>query len=427
MYELIIITKRCFMINLFACLLLSMPHLGFASGFAVFVQGASSLGEGLASTAHGNNPQVVFFNPALMNQLEGTQFENGVTFVVPYHDFHSEVYQTSDESESVVFFPATVYLTHKYDEKLSLGFGIFTPFGLGTKWDSEWEGRYIITEAELKTMNFNPVISYQVTPSLSLAAGLDFLYVDAMLKNRINFSALGFSDGNQKVTGDGVGVGFNLGLHSSVTKDFSIGLTYRSGIDVDIEGDVEFVLPSTTLNTSFPNSPIETSIDFPQQIHAAFAYTGFKRVVVEAGVRWEDWSSYNELKFETTRTINGSTTSTRPTDWDDTFTLTLGGRYELNDTINLLAGFVCGQDPIPDNTFEPSVTDSPHYAITFGTEYSWGKHNLAFAYAYQKWFDRTKNNNIGEQFSGGNVPDARANGEYKSYSHFLAVSFTYVF
>jgi hypothetical protein len=56
-----------------------------------------------------------------------------------------------------------------------------------------------------------------------------------------------------------------------------------------------------------------------------------------------------------------------------------------------------------------------------------GRHQLAFSYAWQKWFDRNKANEVGAQFSGGAVSDARANGEYSSHSHFLAASFTYVF
>lgn len=405
----------------------ALPQLSVASGFAVFVQGASALGEGLASTAHGNNPHVVFFNPALMNQLEGTQIENGVTVVVPYHDFHSDLTATSDKADSVAFFPATFYVTHKYSEKLSLGFGMFTPFGLGTKWDDDWEGRYIVTEAEMQSLNFNPVMSYQLTPSVSFAAGLDILYVDASLESRLNLSSLGFSDGNQKFSGDGIGYGCNLGLYARITDALAFGLSYRSEIDVDLDGDVDFTLPSSTLNTSFPDSSAETTVDFPQQLHAAIAYSGFDRLVLEAGVRWEGWSSYDELKFETSETINGSNVSIRPTDWRDTLTLTVGGRYALNDRLHLLAGFVRGQDPIPGKTFEPAVTDSPHYALTLGTEHRLGRHNLAFAYAWQKWFDRTKDNDIGAQFSGGAVADARANGEYESYSHFFAVSFTYVF
>ena len=106
----------------------------------------------------------------------------------------------------------------------------------------------------------------------------------------------------------------------------------------------------------------------------------------------------------------------------------MGGRYKLNDGVHVLAGFIRGQDPIPDDTFDPTVTDSSHYALTLGTEINLKRrHKLAFAYAFQNWASRSKNNSVGGDFSGGTIADARANGAYKSSSHFYAASFTYVF
>jgi long-chain fatty acid transport protein len=410
-----------------ALLLFVLPSLSVASGFAIFVQGASTLGEGLASTAHGNNPEVIFYNPALMNSLDGTQVQNGVTFVLPNHEFDSNLTGGSHRTDRAVFFPGTLYLTHKVDEKLSVGLGVFTPFGLGTKWDDNWEGRYVVTEVEMTTFNFNPVVSYQLTPSMSLAAGIDVLYVNAILKNKVNFAAFGFSDGTQKFSGDGVGVGFNLGFHAKLRGDLAFGLSFRSEIETDLDGDAEFGLPSSTLAPTFPNSTAATSITFPAQLHAALAYSGFERVVIEVGVRWEGWSSYDQLKFKTAKPVLGSNTQIRPTDWHDTWTLTMGGRYRLNDSTRLLAGLILGEDPIPDRTFEPSITDAPHWSLTAGMERSIGKHTLGLSYAYQRWLSRSKNNSVGAEFAGGTVADARANGRYRSDSHFFAASFTYVF
>ena len=182
------------------------------AGFAVFTQGAGALREGLATTAHGSSPEVIFYNPAIINRLDGTQIENGVTFITPMHDFHSNRVNTTADTKGEVFFLPTLYLTHKHNEKLSLGVGIFSPFGLSTEWGAGWEGRYITTRSELRTLNFNPVASFQLTPSTSFAAGPDFLLVDATLENKLKFSALGLPDGNQKFSGNGFGVGFNLGL-----------------------------------------------------------------------------------------------------------------------------------------------------------------------------------------------------------------------
>ena len=111
------------------------------------------------------------------------------------------------------------------------------PFGLSTEWGAGWEGRYITTRSELRTLNFNPVASFQLTPSTSFAAGPDFLLVDATLENKLNFSALGLPDGNQKFSGNGFGVGSNLGLSSELTQTIAFGVSYRSEIEVDINGD----------------------------------------------------------------------------------------------------------------------------------------------------------------------------------------------
>ncbi len=105
------------------------------AGFAVFTQGAGALGEGLATAAHGGNPKVIFYNPALINRINGTQIENGVTFIAPMHAFHSNRVNTTAETEGEVF-PPTLYLTHKHNEKVSLGVGIFSPlrteYGVGS-------------------------------------------------------------------------------------------------------------------------------------------------------------------------------------------------------------------------------------------------------------------------------------------------------
>ena len=98
----------------------------------------------------------------------------------------------------------------------------------------------------------------------------------------------------------------------------------------------------------FPNTDGQTEITFPHQVHAAVAYSGIDRLTLEVGVRWEGWSSFDELRIELEQPVNGVTTSVSPRDWHDTLTLTTGGRYQLSDQIALLAGFVWGEDPIPD-------------------------------------------------------------------------------
>ncbi len=115
-----------------------------------------------------------------------------------------------------MFYPSTFYITHKFNDKVSAGLGVFNPFGLATEWPDNWVGRYITTKAEMTTYNINPVFSLQITPEISVAAGLNFLMLDATLEKKINLSP----DGNQKFKGDGNGVGYNMGFLLNLVKIF---------------------------------------------------------------------------------------------------------------------------------------------------------------------------------------------------------------
>src|ERR1039457_2613394 len=96
----------------------------FASGFGIFTQGAEALGRANAVVASGDGPSVLFFNPALMNRLPGTQMEVGTTLIFPQREFRDRNGTTSSTRDEV-FYPSTVYLTHAFNNTLSAGLGVF--------------------------------------------------------------------------------------------------------------------------------------------------------------------------------------------------------------------------------------------------------------------------------------------------------------
>ena len=168
---------------IFVCLII--PVQVAASGYGVFTQGASGLGQANAVVAHTTGPSSLYFNPALINDVPGRQIEVGTTAV--YSD--REIDYTgggSENGDSAWNFPSTFYYTHQANDKFTSGLGIFFPFGLSNEWDDNYDGRYIGTSGEMFTMNINPAVSYRVTDRLSLAVGLDFVYLDTEIKANIN-------------------------------------------------------------------------------------------------------------------------------------------------------------------------------------------------------------------------------------------------
>jgi len=397
-----------------------------ASGYAVFTHGASALGQGNAVTAHATDPSTIFYNPALMNKLNGTQVQIGTTAIFSSREYESSLPGGTPASNDSTHFPSTFYATHMLNDKVSIGLGVFNPFGLGTEWDETWDGRYLATKSELTTFNINPNISVQVTPSLAVAVGLDVILLDASLEKKLPAAALGIPspfdalDVNQKFKGDGEGIGFNVAVAYDVCDHLSLGASYRSEVKVDVSGDATLSNPALAAFGLPATVGGSADITLPPQFTAAVAYKGLDKLVLEAGLRWEGWSKFKELAIHT----DGNPPSVTPRDWKDSWGLNAGGRYQVDETVALLAGYVYGDSPVPDSTFDPTIPDAKTHVFCAGTDLNFHPFIVAASYGYQLYESRTKNNAIDSVVQ---TPTSSANGKYKTDAHLVALSLGYKF
>jgi long-chain fatty acid transport protein len=145
--------------GLLLSLLLLLPSLAFASGYGVFTQGASGLGQANAVVAHPTGPSSLYFNPALLNDVPGRQVEIGTTAVYSEREIDLDSGGT-EKGDSAWNFPSSFYYTHNGGERFAAGIGVFFPFGLSNEWDKDYEGRYIGTKGEMFSMNINPAVSF---------------------------------------------------------------------------------------------------------------------------------------------------------------------------------------------------------------------------------------------------------------------------
>jgi long-chain fatty acid transport protein len=391
---------------------LQSPLPVYGSGYGIFTQGADALGQGNAVIAHGDGPSAAYFNPALITKLPGTQIEVGTTLIFPNREYYDPYGSKYTTQEDILLPPSTFYITHAFTDKLSASMAVFDPFGLSTDWGENWPGRYITTKAEMLTVNFNPAVAYRILPNLSVAAGLDVVYLDSTLKSAVPSSSLGIPGPNfdvmQKFSGTGTGVGFNLGLAYDINKALSVGVAYRSKVDISVDGDYHNALMPYSVSA-------DADITLPQQLTAGIAYRPIDPLVLELGIRWEDWSSTNNL---TVKIPALATASVYPRDWHGTAAITAGGKYRINDMFSASLGYLYGWNPVPDNTFEPAIPDSNSHLFCIGGEARVKNFTFDLAYALQLLDDRTK---------GFNKYGPIAMGEYKSYLNMLALSIGYKF
>lgn len=407
------------------CLL--FPLSAFAAGFAILQQGTAPMAQGNAFVAQADDPSAIFFNPAGINQLRGTQVYLGATAIAPRAEYKDSL-GTKTRTESHIYLPPQFYLTHELTTDLAVGLGVFSPFGLGTKWDDGWAGRYAATSSDLQTFNINPALSWRVSPELSVAGGVNVMRAEADLRRRLNLGA--FGDGDRLFKGADYGYGYNLGLLYQLTPTTNIGLSYRSEVRVKIDGDAEFSVPSSVppaIANLFPNGGAHSRFVFPPSLFAGIAYKGLAPWVFECDLTWTGWSTFEELRVDLDRPVGTAQTSVsiQPRNWNDVFAYRFGVNYRWDEAITIRAGYIFDESPVPDETMDPSIPDADRHIFCLGGDYRFKDFTIGIAYNYILGEKRDKNNTIPEDITDDN--NNRVNGEYQQTSHSLAVSISYSF
>lgn len=407
--------QKCFFISLIILLALSVsPSETFAGGFLVLNQHAEAASLGLAYTARVQNPSAILYNPAAINQLEGTQYSTNATILTYQSEFRSDQTGEKTHQNDHVFILPSFYATKKLNDKWSVGFGSFSHFGLTSDWPDDWEGRYIATFAQLRTFFINPNVSYQLTPGLSIAVGINGVYSDVLQRKHINLSP--FPDGRARFEGDDIGWGYNIALLYRITDKLKFGLSYRNEVPFHYEGDVDFNVPKF-LKGLVPEGGASININLPSFLSTGLCYTFFERWTVEFDVIWTGWSTYDELHLKYEKRIPKiMKKSTAPIirDYRNAYDFCLGVSFKATDSLTLRAGYLFDPSPVPEENVDPILPDSDKNIYTMGIGYK--KEKITVDVANYLVF-----------YNGMHVRRNRdgLNGKYDTFVNMIGVSITY--
>ena len=394
---------------------------GYPAGFLVYNQDAASAGMGDAFTAIADNPSAVFYNPAGINQLEGTQLRAGLQLIVPHTSFRGSDSGNKTDMHDKISTTVTGYITHKINDKISVGGGIFTPFGLVTEWPSRWEGDGVSTYSALRTFFVNPAVSIQVHPRLSLAAGINYVYSDFKIRRSINLDQItgipiGLSLGKITLDGFDDSWGYNLGMLFHINDTWSLGLAYRSKVNLEFDGHAQYRM-TPLLRKLFPPTDISPRIELPPLVSGQIAAEFDGKWTLATGILWTGWSVYDDLtpKFRNDFLVPPSMKSSLQ-DWRDVMMFNVGAQYQLNQAWILRGGYIFDQTPVPERTLGPMVPDADGHLFSFGIGYDHDNITVDLASMVLFFKDRHTRRNIDG-----------LNGEYTSTTVTLLASFTYRF
>lgn len=421
--------KKILMFTLMAAVLLGLSPFAHGAGFLIYEHGAAAMAMGGAFVALANDASAVFHNPAGIAWLDGTQISLGTTLIMPkgslsLPNWPDPNYQSVDQ-EGQLFYPSTVYITHKLNDRITAGFGFFTPYGLGTKWPKDYPLRYIATSDDMKTFIFNPAISYKLNENFALAVGVSYIHstLNFELVELVDLTGYGLGSYDMPAILDASGNGWGLNAGALYKGEkFSFGLNWRGGFKIKYEGDLEL----DTSNIPIPGFPTEgdasTAFNFPHILGAGIAFDLSENLILSADVHYVLWSCYD--KFVVEIDVPGFEDKEVEEKWEDSFVIRGGFQYTLSESFALRAGILYDQTPQPIETMDPILPDANRWAFTGGFGYKSGNFVLDVAYQLELFNDRTCPNrdiylipgliNLGE-------------GTYSTTAHLIGISFGFVF
>lgn len=341
-----------------------------AAGFQLTEQ--SSLGAGRAYAGAGivgDDLSAVHYNPAGMTLLEGTRFQAGGVWIGLNADYSSDVSGESENGRLKGQMIPAGYVTHQVNDQVWLGFAMTVPFGMGTEYSKDWEGADRGTNAKIYTFDMNPSIAWKVNDFLSIGGGISVQYAKAEL-------GMGVSGlGHGKVEADSWDWGFNLGVMISPTEKLRFGLSYRSSIEHDAEGDTKLsgiVNPQLSNLLSGQNLDMSTTIETPDTVMLTGTWEATDKLRLSGLIRWANWSNFDELNIKNELPTIVSTSLSQlgqpgqalkaglsnidiENDWQDTWLFSIGADYKINSAFTVRGGIAYETSPIDDQSTRMAV------------------------------------------------------------------------
>jgi len=413
----------------------------FGAGFILQEQSISGLGVGFSSGAAGlSDNSSMYFNPATLTMVEGTQVTGGIHMIMPVAEFKNEGTTTygvptqgsNAKSDKMAVVP-NIYVSKQISDDLTLGMAMTTPYGLATSYKEGWVGRYVALETDLLTANTNVAFGYKISDSLSIGGGVSVCYGDAILSNAINFG-LGFLqafqagqipanaqtlamaqdiqanlggtkyDGHVELTGDDIGFGYNFGVLFQPSESTRIGLHYRSKVKLDLEGQADFTVGALTpiFGDTYVDQVGAVSVNLPDTAQISIHQYMTEDWAIMADIFHTWWSKFDELNIQFD---SGLPPNIIPEKWENVWRYSVGTTYQVNEKVQLRGGLVIDESPVPGEKYRsPRIPDEDRFWISLGLGYQMSEQfRLDLSYVHIMVDDPVINNDThtpGEHLKG---------------------------
>ena len=351
---------------------LALAPAAFPSAFSINELGVRAQGMGGAFTSLADDASAIFYNPAGIAFQKGMQMEMDSLVVVGLFRFFplttppGTAVPSNGYSGSVKphFLPvASMYMTKSLSDKLSIGFGLYVPFGLAANFtnfndgdppNTKFVGRFGGTRAALQSYWFEPVLALRVSKNSAISGGVALVHTHLFLEQSIlnpndkpddfgrglakdvfpgvdpNLAYASFArllpEGRFRAAATSDTPGFSAGyLYKNERRKFNFGLSWRSSVVHHMKGKASFAfgpdgalqpfLPKDrTLAIEFPNQDIKGTLVTPANYVVGVSTAKFFKAVIAVEFQIQDFKRFQDLplNFSITKDAQGRDLATKP-------------------------------------------------------------------------------------------------------------------
>lgn len=361
-----------------------------AAGFQLAEYSATGLGRayaGEAAIADGADAQ--WRNVAMLTYLEGTQVSVGGIYVNPNIDVEGKSSMSAESTKSEDFahdaFIPNLYVSHRLNEKIALGFAVGTNYGMETDLGDDFSATNFGNEASVITKEINVNMAYKINQQFSVGGGVRYVIAEGSFGAITPTQTPTFLPSLPKpgttlkyMEGTDEAWGWQVGTAWQINDTNRIGFSYKSEVKLDLAGHAEGIAFGGRHSGSM-------ALDLPATAELASYHQLNDKVAIHASFNWTDWSSFEKL--EANIPALGGKDLIKQENWEDNYRLALGGTYLLNQKVTLRTGVAYDTSAVSDDNRTATIPETDRLWLSMGAGYAWSDNltlDAGFTYIFAK-------------------------------------------
>lgn len=333
-----------------------------AGGFHSPYQSTTAIGSAFAgASARSDDAGFFLYNPASIAKVTSAQS------FVDVRAFFADVRITANEAVSPLGTPllaegdsgnlmspalapgsvSVVPLAHG----VVLGLGSSAPFATDAETRSSWAGRFHLQKSYMVGTSMTGAISWQATPSLALAGGVQIQRMENQFANSAVVPLGGgvFASTGAFLEATSWGAGAVAGLLWTPTEGSHIGLSWRSAMTHRMKGRTGAAL------AGLPIEHVRYDLDLPHHVTLGLEQRLDHRWRLFAEWQWTGWQRFQGFEFSFT---SGRPQERRQIAWENTWLAALGVGYRISSETEVTLGIALDKGASKDGSGSTLSPDS---------------------------------------------------------------------